>query len=97
MAGNISVCAAALGDDCMSTGCAKDEICISTNVPAAQTVSFVCAKRCDPFKNECPTNFVCGGVGTQSACFERCQPGSSCDNGRTCVSVSEDRTLWGCR
>ncbi len=96
--GDESLCANRVGENCLTGGCAKGQVCEVTQ--RMDTVIFECAKRCDPFQPEgCLPGSVCGAGGNgQSLCYQGCDfTENPCPRGYECSTVTEDLRTLGCR
>jgi len=96
--GGEPLCAARVGENCLTGGCADGKVCNVTQ--AFNTVIFECKTRCSPFRpDSCPTGSVCGaGSNGQSLCYQGCDfTNRPCPQGFECSTVTEDLQTLGCR
>lgn len=98
--GGLSKCVVRHGEDCMRNACPDGQSC-QVSIQAGQA-SFQCRRRCDPIAGTgCSEGELCGaGSATASYCYVKCDPKAAtqgCRMDQSCMSVSEDGALFGCR
>ncbi len=91
-------CVRLVGSDCDALRCLPPSRC--EGGVAFGVASYECVTGCNPLSADagCPEGFLCGAQGTRSRCYQRCTSpdDNDCPPGRSCISVVEDGTQYGC-